>query len=103
MVITRWPSAVALGAFVVAYGFCMGVRGPVISTVSARTFAGANVATIYGAIYSTNALGAGFGAFMGGLLHDITGGYIAGLALAFVAVLIAALPFLTQPALRNFK
>ncbi len=101
--ITRWPTALALGAFVVVYGFCMGVRGPVISTVSARTFAGPNVATIYGAIYSTNALGAAFGSFMGGLLHDFTGGYVAGLAMAFAAILVAALPFWTQPALRNFR
>jgi MFS family permease len=103
ILITRWPAAIALGAFVVVYGLCMGVRGPVISTVSARTFAGPNVATIYGAIYSTNALGAAFGSFMGGLLHDLTGGYVAGLVMAFAAVLVAALPFWTQPALRDFR
>jgi MFS family permease len=103
MLITLWPSAVALGAFVIVYGLCMGVRGPVISTVSTRTFAGPNMATIYGAIYSTNALGAAFGSFMGGLLHDVTGGYIAGLAMAVCSVVVAALPFWTQPALRNFK
>ena len=103
VLITRWPTALALGAFVLVYGLCMGVRGPIISTVSARTFAGPSVATIYGAIYSTNALGAAFGAFMGGLLHDLTGGYVAGLAMALVFVGLAALPFWTLPALRNFR
>lgn len=103
LLITRWPSAAALSVFVLVYGLCMGVRGPIVSTVSARTFAGPNVATIYGAIYSTNALGAAFGAFMGGLLHDLTGGYVAGLAMAFCAVLVAATPFWAVPALRNFR
>lgn len=103
ILITRVPTMAVLAAFVIVFGFCMGVRGPVISSVSARTFAGPNVATIYGAIYSTNALGAGFGAFMGGLLHDLTGGYVAGLAMAFASILVAALPFWTVPALRTFR
>ncbi|HWA38046.1 MAG TPA: MFS transporter [Burkholderiales bacterium] len=101
--ITAAPSMLVLVAFVAAFGLCMGVRGPVISTISARTFAGPNVATIYGAIYSTNALGAAFGAFMGGLLHDVTGGYVAGLVMAFCAILVAVLPFWTQPAVRDFR
>jgi MFS family permease len=101
--ITAAPSMLVLVPFVFAFGLCMGVRGPVISTISARTFAGPNVATIYGAIYSTNALGAAFGAFMGGLLHDVTGGYVAGLVMAFCAILVAVLPFWTQPAVRNFR
>ncbi len=100
---TAAPSMALLLPFVLVFGLCMGVRGPVISTISARTFAGPNVATIYGTIYSTNALGAAFGAFMGGLLHDLTGGYVAGLAMAFAAVLVAVLPFWTLPALRNFR
>lgn len=103
MLITRVPTMAVLVAFVVVFGLCMGVRGPVISSVSARTFAGPNVATIYGAIYATNALGAGFGSFMGGLLHDLTGGYVAGLAMAFASIVVAALPFWTVPALRNFR
>lgn len=103
IVITRAPTILVLGAFVLVFGACMGVRGPVVSTISARTFAGPHVATIYGAIYSTNALGAAFGSFMGGLLHDLTGGYVAGFAMALAAILVAALPFWLQPALRNFR
>jgi MFS family permease len=101
--ITIAPSTLLLGAFVLVFGLCMGVRGPIVSSVSARLFAGPNVATIYGAIYATNALGAAFGAFLGGLLHDLTGGYVAGLALALVFVVLAALPFWLQPVLRNFR
>lgn len=101
--LTAAPSTLLLGAFVLVFGLCMGVRGPIVSSVSARLFAGPNVATIYGAIYATNALGAAFGAFMGGLLHDLTGGYVAGLALALVFVVLAALPFWMHPVLRNFR
>lgn len=101
--LTAAPSTLLLGAFVLVFGLCMGVRGPIVSSVSARLFAGPNVATIYGAIYATNALGAAFGAFLGGLLHDLTGGYVAGLALALVFVVLAALPFWMQPVLRNFR
>ncbi len=103
MAITAAPSAFLLGAFVLVFGLCMGVRGPIVSSVSARIFAGRHVATIYGTIYSANALGAAFGAFLGGLLHDLTGGYVAGLVLALAFVLLAALPFWVQPVLRNFK
>jgi MFS family permease len=101
--ITAAPSVALLGAFVLVFGLCMGVRGPIVSSMSARIFAGPNVATIYGAIYSANALGAAFGSFLGGLLHDLTGGYVAGLVLALVFVVLAALPFWMQPALRNFR
>jgi MFS family permease len=103
MAITAAPSTALLVAFVLVFGLCMGVRGPIVSSMSARIFAGPNVATIYGAIYSANALGAAFGAFLGGLLHDFTGGYVAGLALALVFVVLAALPFWLQPVLRDFR
>ena len=33
----------------------------------------------------------------------MTGGYVAGLAMAFASILVAALPFWTVPALRNFR
>ncbi|HEX9433887.1 MAG TPA: hypothetical protein VF936_14005, partial [Burkholderiales bacterium] len=85
------------------FGLCMGVRGPIVSSISTRTFAGPNVATIYGTIYASNAVGAAFGSLMGGLLHDLTGGYRAGLGVAMVCVVIASTPFWTVPALRNFR
>ena len=101
--LTAYPSAALLVLFVALFGLCMGVRGPIVSSVCAKYFSGANVATIYGTIYSTNALGAAFGSYLGGLLHDLTGGYRAGLALALVMISLAATPFWTVPALRNFR
>ena len=73
--LTLAPSWFLLALFVPVFGFCMGVRGPIVSSVSARYFAGPRVATIYGVVYASNAVGAALGAFAGGLLHDLTGGF----------------------------
>ena len=103
LIMTFDASPLLLAVFVPTFGLCMGVRGPIISSISTRTFAGPNVATIYGTIYASNAVGAAFGSLMGGLLHDLTGGYRAGLAVAMVCVVIASTPFWTVRALRNFR
>jgi len=103
LVMTFHAAAALLALFVVLFGFCMGTRGPIISSVSARYFSGPHVATIYGAIYSANAQGAAFGSLMGGALHDLTGGYRAGLAIALVLLGFAALPFWKVRELRDFR
>jgi MFS family permease len=101
--ITFTPSWFLLVLFVPLFGFCMGVRGPIVSSVSARYFAGPRVATIYGIVYASNAVGAALGAFLGGLLHDVTGGYRAGLCMALVFISLAALPFWAVRVLRNYR
>jgi len=97
------PQTWLLVLFVPVFGLCMGVRGPIISSVSAKYFSGRNVATIYGGIYAANAIGAAFGAFVGGVLHDLTGGYKAALAFSLISIAIAAAPFWTVRALRTFR
>jgi len=101
--ITLTPSWLLLFLFVPLFGLCMGVRGPIVSSVSARYFAGPRVATIYGIVYASNAVGAALGAYLGGLLHDVTGGYRAGLGMAVVFISLAALPFWTVRVLRHFR
>ena len=103
MAITRWPSEALLILFVPVFGLCMGTRGPIISSICARHFAGPKVATIYGTIYASNALGAAFGSLMGGVLHDLSGGYVVGLCFSLVFIVLAALPFWIVPALRNYR
>ena len=103
LAMTYRPSWLLLVLFVPLYGFCMGVRGPIVSSVAARYFAGPRVATIYGIIYASNAVGAALGSLAGGLLHDLAGGYRAALAMALVLMTLAALPFWTVPTLRNFR
>jgi len=100
---TVWPSAMLLVVFVGVFGLCMGVRGPVVSAIATRKFAGPKVATIYGMIYAANAIGAAFGSLMGGVLHDLSGGYRAGFALSLCAVALAVAPFWTVKELRNFR
>jgi MFS family permease len=103
LLMTFQASALLLVLFVVLFGFCMGTRGPIVSSLSARYFAGPHVATIYGGIYSANALGAAAGSLMGGVLHDLTGGYRAGLAIALGFVVLAAMPFWVVRELRHFR
>ena len=101
--LTLNPSALLLALFVPVFGLCMGVRGPIISSVCARYFAGPRVATIYGLIYASNAVGAAFGSYVGGLLHDLTGGYRVGLGFSLASIALAALPFWIVPTLRSFR
>lgn len=101
--LSLFPSTLLLALFVPVFGLCLGVRGPIVSSVCAKYFGGPNVATIYGMIYSANAIGAAFGSYIGGLLHDLTGGYRVGLGFALVFIALAAAPFWTVPALRNFR
>jgi MFS family permease len=103
MAISQWPSVLLLALFVPVFGLCMGTRGPIISSICARHFAGPKVATIYGTIYATNALGAAFGSLIGGVLHDLSGGYVVGLCFSLAFIGLAVAPFWTVPALRNYR
>ena len=103
LAMTAFPSTPLMVVFVALFGLCMGTRGPIISSVSARYFAGPHVATIYGTVYSANAVGAAFGALMGGFLHDLTGGYRVGIVVSLVFLTLAALPFWVVRDLRHFR
>ena len=101
--LTWAPWVSLLVAYVLIFGLCQGMRGPIVSTIATRHFAGARVATIFGTIYAMNAMGAAFGSLMGGVLHDVTGGYRAGFIFSFCSIAVAVLPFWTIPVLRNFR
>ena len=103
LVMSYAVSPALLVLFVLVFGLCMGVRGPIISSIATRQFAGPRVATIYGTIYSSNAIGAAFGSLMGGVLHDLTGGYRTGFVFSLCAVALAVAPFWTVRALRDFR
>jgi MFS family permease len=92
-----------LAACIVVYGLCQGARGPLISSLAAKRFAGRGHATIYGTILATNAIGAAFGSLAAGLLHDFTGGYRASFVFALCSISLAALPFFTVRELRGAK
>jgi len=91
-----------LVAYVLFFGICQGARGPVVSSISTRLFAGSHVAGIYGLIYASNAVGAGLGSLMAGLLHDLTSSYRPSFVFSVCALFVAGLPFWRVPELRNF-
>lgn len=98
-----YPAVWLLVVYVLVFGACQGVRGPIISAICTTKFAGPRVATIYGTIYSMNAIGAALGSVAGGLLHDATGGYVAVFAFALGALALAVLPIWVVRELRDFR
>lgn len=96
-----YPNIWLLTGFVVTFGSMVGSRGPLITATAMKIFRGERVGTIYGTISIGSGLGAAFGAWFGGVLHDISGSYDPLLAFAFVSVVLGAVPFLTVRALRE--
>lgn len=95
-------SPVALAAYVLCFGIAQGARGPIVSTLTSRHFAGAHVGTIYGTVFCSMAIGGASGAWVGGALHDLTGGYRAVLVLSLVALAFGADAFRPRsPVLRG--
>jgi MFS family permease len=95
-------SPIALAAYVLCFGIAQGARGPIVSTLTSRHFAGAHVGTIYGTVFCSMAIGGASGAWVGGALHDLTGGYRAVLVLSLVALAFGADAFRPRsPVLRG--
>ncbi len=76
--------------YVLLFGGSMGSRGPMISTLATLRYRGAHFGRIYGLIGIGMGLGGFFGAWIGGVLHDLTGGYTAVMILSVAALLLAA-------------
>jgi len=79
-----------LWLYVLLFGGSMGSRGPMISTLATLRYRGAHFGRIYGLIAIGMGLGGFFGAWIGGMLHDLTGGYAAVMVLSVTALAIAA-------------
>ena len=103
LALSWYPVQGLLLGYIIAFGLCQGARGPIISSMTTRLFAGKHVASIYGIIYATNAFCAGLGAFLGGVLHDVTGSYRPGFAFSVCLLIIAGLPFWVLPTMRDFR
>ena len=103
LLMTWLPARGLLIAYVLAFGICQGARGPIVSSISTRLFAGKNVAAIYGIIFASNAVGAGLGSLMAGVLHDFSGSYRPSFVFSVCALFIAGLPFWRVPELRDFR
>lgn len=103
LTLSFYPAAWLLVVYVVVFGACQGARGPIISAICTTKFAGPRVATIYGTMYAMNSIGAAIGSATGGLLHDVTDGYVAVFAFALTALTCAALPMWVVRELREFR
>ncbi len=103
LLMTWFPVRGLLVAFVLVFGICQGARGPIVSSISTRLFAGSHVAGIYGLIFASNAVGAAVGSLMAGLLHDLSGSYRPSFVFSMCALFIAGLPFWRVPELRDFR
>jgi MFS family permease len=100
---TWYPERSLLVAYVLLFGLCQGARGPIIASMSARLFPGSHTASIYGTLYACNAIGAGTGALLAGILHDLSGSYRPSFVMSVCALLLAVLPFWRVPELRDFR
>ena len=94
-------SLIGLLMYVFGFGLAQGARGPIVSMLSNRLYAGPAAGMIYGTIYALMAIGAAIGAWSGGLLHDRTASYWPLVAVALALIGLAALPFRTSSALMN--
>ncbi len=90
-----------IGAFVVLFGSTMGSRGPMISTLATLRYRGAHMGRIYGLITCGMGAGAALGAWLGGLAHDLTGGYRGAFILSLVALVLAAVPLVFEARARE--
>ncbi|HMM71432.1 MAG TPA: MFS transporter [Rhodocyclaceae bacterium] len=93
LALAYWKAGWLVTAYVLAFGLGQGGRGPIVSSLCARRFAGAGQATIQGALFSGAWVGSAVGALCAGVLHDLTGGYVASFVVAIIAVLLGGIPF----------
>jgi MFS family permease len=75
---------------VLLFGGSQGSRGPMISTLATLRYRGANFGRIYGLIGIGMGLGGFLGAWLGGVLHDLTGGYAVVMIFSVSALALAA-------------
>jgi MFS family permease len=90
----QWqPAFVLVAAFALLFGTVQGSRGPLVATLAARLFARSGLGAVYGCISLGMGVGAAIGSSAAGALHDLTGGYLAGFALATAGAVIGMLLF----------
>ena len=91
-------------AFAFTFGPTFGARGPILAATAASIFgAGPGLGTVIGAMYALGSLGGVVGTAVGGILHDMSGGYHWTIAWAVSVILIPPALFLLIPELRAGK
>ncbi len=95
------PHLAFVYGFVVFFGLMQGARGPVIAGLVATLYRGGSVGAIFGALSLALGLGAAFGSWASGLLHDLTSGYVASFGLAIAASAMGLLSYVASASLRT--
>ncbi|MEO8651842.1 MAG: MFS transporter [Hyphomicrobiaceae bacterium] len=95
------PSLILMYAFVVCFGLMQGARGPILVALVSVLYPGGGVGSIFGALSLALGIGAAFGSWASGLLHEIAGGYTASFGLAVLSSTVGMLIFLLVPSLRH--
>ncbi|CAM9867229.1 unnamed protein product [Phaeothamnion confervicola] len=98
--IKYYPSPIAIPVLVISVGLSMGARGPTVSAMASRIFAGPNFGGIYGAISMCGGLGSAIGTWLGGFLQDVFHTSDALLIFSAVMIVCSASPFFVARALR---
>jgi len=102
-VLPSHPSIVLVYGWALLFGVNQGTRGPIISTLTATLFSGGGVGRIYGTIALGMGFGAAFGSWLSGLLHDMTGGYLASFVMAATSAALGMATFWTVPLLSEAR
>ncbi len=87
--------------FVITFGLSAGARGPIITTLIAKLFAGKGLASIYGASNLGQGSGAALGAFLVGLLYDEYLNYNIGFIFCALFTVFGALLFWFIPNIKK--
>lgn len=85
------PAPWLLGLYILSFGLSMGSRGPLVSGLAMRRFAGPASGRVLGGMLLAFGLGGASGSWLAGVLHDATGGYGTGFAVSSVCLAIAFL------------
>ena len=97
MFLSAHDSAVVL----VALGTALLLAVVAVSTLVTLRYRGANLGRIYGLISVGMGLGGSLGAWIGGVLHDLTGGYTAVMIFSALSLLMAAGSLTNEAAARE--
>jgi MFS family permease len=100
LLVAVWPTALLVYGFVIFFGAMQGARGPILVAMVAKIFAGGSVGAIYGALSLALGTGAAFGSLLSGILHQITGNYVAAFCVSIGAACIGMATFWLAPPIR---
>ncbi len=95
------PNYYLIIIFVISFGLSAGARGPIITSLMAKIYAGRNLASIYGTSIIGQGVGAASGAFVTGFLFDIYSVYNIGFLFCSIFTFFGAVLFWKIPNIKN--